>query len=58
MIVWINGSFFTKHAREKMADRGVSQEEILEAIRIGLREPAQRGLAQYRLNIEYHKLWG
>jgi hypothetical protein len=48
----------TKHARGKMADRGVSEEEIREAIRIGRCEPAQRGLMQYRLNIEYRQLWG
>jgi len=48
----------TKHAREKMADRGVSEEEIREAIMIGRREPAQRGLFQYRLNTEYHQFWG
>ena len=48
---------FTKHALEKMADRGVSEEQVIEAIRIGLREPAQRGLRQYRLNLEFQKMW-
>ena len=48
---------FTKHAREKMADRGVSEQEVVEAIRVGRREPAQRGLCQFRLNLEYHQVW-
>ena len=37
----------TKHAVEKMTDRGVSLREIQEAIRLGRREATQRGLAQY-----------
>jgi len=48
---------FTKHAREKMADRGVSEKEVVEAIRIGRRERGQRGLWQYRLNLEYQAMW-
>lgn len=48
----------TEHAVEKMADRGVSLREIQEAIRLGRREAAQRGLAQYRLNLEYGGIWG
>lgn len=48
---------FTKHAREKMVDRGVSEKQVIEAIRIGLKEPAQRGLTQYRLNLEFQSVW-
>ena len=40
-----------------MADRGISEREVIEAIRIGRREPAQRGLAQFRLNLEYRRVW-
>ncbi|MFH0794671.1 MAG: DUF4258 domain-containing protein [bacterium] len=45
---------FTHHAREKMRDRGVTESEIEQALRIGVRESARRGLWQYRLNLEYH----
>ena len=48
---------FTKHAREKMADRGVSEGKVREAIRIGVREPARRGRWQYRLNMEFNDMW-
>jgi len=30
---------------------------VCEAIRIGRREPAQRGLFQYRLNLEFRREW-
>ena len=48
---------FTKHARSKLLDRGVSEEEVAEALRIGKREPARRGLWQYRVNLEFHSEW-
>ena len=41
-----------------MADRGVSEEDVIQAIRIGRREPARRGLWQYRVNLEFHREWG
>jgi hypothetical protein len=48
----------TKHTVEKVTDRGVSLRDIQEAIRLGRREAAQRGLPQYRLNLEYDGIWG
>ncbi len=48
---------FTKHAREKLQDRGASEEDVREAIRIGEREPAKRGLYLYRLNLEFNREW-
>jgi hypothetical protein len=48
---------FTRHARERMRQRGASEENVREAIRIGRREPAQRGLWQYRLNVEFQSDW-
>jgi hypothetical protein len=48
---------FTKHAREKMLDRGVSEEDVTKALRIGQREPARRGLWQYRVNMEFRREW-
>jgi hypothetical protein len=40
-----------------MKERGVSQEAVTEAICTGQREPAQRGLFLYRLNLEFHREW-
>jgi hypothetical protein len=48
----------TKHAVEKMTVPGVSLRKIQEAIQLGRREATQRGLAQYRLNLEYDGIWG
>jgi hypothetical protein len=48
---------FTVHARARMRERGARQEDVREAIRIGEREPAQRGLFQYRLNVEFNREW-
>jgi hypothetical protein len=48
---------FTLHARERMRDRGAREADVREAIRIGQRELAQRGLFLYRLNREYRQEW-
>ena len=48
---------FTRHARDRMAERGASEQDVLAALRAGEREPAQRGLAQYRLNVEFRREW-
>lgn len=48
---------FTKHARERMRQRGTREEDVREAIQIGEREPAQRGLVLYRLNLEFNREW-
>lgn len=48
---------FTQHARERMRERGVREEDVRSAIRIGQREPAQRGLVQFRLNLEFKDEW-
>lgn len=48
---------FTVHARQRMRERGAIEEDVLQAILHGEREPAQRGLMQYRLNLEFHKRW-
>ncbi len=44
-------------ARTRIPERGTSEEDVLAAIRRGVAEPAQRGLVQYRLNLEYRRLW-
>lgn len=48
---------FTTHARKRPVERGAHEEDVIEAIRIGEREPAQRGLVLYRLNLEFHREW-
>jgi Domain of unknown function (DUF4258) len=48
---------FTTHARQCMQERGTREEDVREAIRIGRREPAQRGLFLYRLNLEFKREW-
>lgn len=48
---------FTDHARERIAKRGTTKEDVTRAIREGRREPAQRGLFLYRLTLEYRREW-
>ena len=48
---------FTAHALQRMGERGAREEDVREAIRIGEREPAQRGLFLYRLNLEFKREW-
>ncbi len=48
---------FTRHARERMQERGVEEEAVRAALRLGQRESARRGLVQYRLNIEFRRDW-
>lgn len=45
---------FTDHSRARMRAR---EEDVREAIRVGQREPAQRGLFLYRLNLEFQREW-
>ena len=40
---------FTTHARKRTVERGAREEDVIEAIRIGEREPAQRDLVLYRM---------
>jgi hypothetical protein len=40
-----------------MKERGATEEDVRLAIQIGEREPAQRGLYQYRLNVELKREW-
>ena len=47
----------TAHARKRMRERGTREEDVIEAIRIGEREAAQRGLFLYRLNVEFNQEW-
>ena len=48
---------FTRHARDRCTLRGTTEANVITAIRTGKREPAQRGLWLYRLNLEYQREW-
>jgi hypothetical protein len=48
---------FSSHALMRMRERGAREEDVREAIRIGQREPAQRGLFLFRLNVEFKREW-
>lgn len=48
---------FTNHALQRLKERGTTEKDVIEAIRIGLREPAQRGLFLCRLNVEFKREW-
>lgn len=48
---------FTLHAQERIRERGATEEQVRQAIRDGQREPAQRGLFLYRLNLEFKREW-
>lgn len=48
---------FTRHARDRCTQRGTTEADVIAAIRGGKRQPAQRGLWLYRLNLEYQREW-
>jgi len=48
---------FTTHARQRIVERGATEADVIEAINTGLKETAQRGLFQYRLNLEFNREW-
>lgn len=47
----------TEHARERMQERGAREEDVRAAVRAGRREPARRGLVQFRLTREFNREW-
>jgi len=48
---------FTAHARQRIKERGTTEANVELAIRSGEREPAQRNLAMFRLNLEFQREW-
>ena len=47
----------SRHAREQCKERGASEEEVLHAVREGLREPAREGRILCRLNVIFASEW-
>jgi hypothetical protein len=48
---------FSTHARQRLRERGTTEEDVRRAIREGQREPAQRGFFLYRLNLQFKREW-
>ncbi len=48
---------FTTHALLRMKERGTTEQDVLEAIRMGEREPAREGRVLHRLNVEFALEW-
>ncbi len=48
---------FTHRAEVRMRERSATAEQVLEAIRLGDREPAKHGRVLYRLNREFNQEW-
>jgi hypothetical protein len=48
---------FTRHARDRIVQRGAAEDNVIAAIRNGTREPAHRGLWLFRMNFEYQREW-
>jgi len=49
---------FSHHARQQMAERGASEDEVVETIHTGERIPAKQDRQSYRKNFQYNDLWG
>jgi hypothetical protein len=49
---------FSQHARVQMAERGASDEEVIQAIRTGEEAPGKRGRLAYRKNFQFDRVWG
>jgi len=47
----------TEHARSQCAERGATWEEVVQAVREGIREPAKRGRALCRFNFAFERAW-
>jgi hypothetical protein len=47
----------TRHAREQCGERGATEEEVVQAVQHGTREPAKRGRWLYRYNVAFGGMW-
>ena len=41
-----------------MAERGASEDQVIETIRTGEAVPAKKGRQGFRKNLQYNRLWG
>ena len=48
---------FTHHALDRLRQRGTNEDDVKQAVRKGSREPAQRGLIMFRLNLPFNREW-
>lgn len=48
---------FTLHSLQRIVKRGTSEQEVIEAILTGYREPAKDNKIMCRLNIPYNDIW-
>jgi hypothetical protein len=48
---------FTAHSLQRIAKRGTSEQEVIEAIFSGYREPAKDNKIMCRLNLPYNEIW-
>lgn len=47
----------SKHAEEQAEERGATQEEVKEAVRVGSRDAAPRGRELCRYNFVFNRKW-
>ncbi|MBF0245137.1 MAG: DUF4258 domain-containing protein [Planctomycetes bacterium] len=48
----------TRHAQEQALERGTDEQEVIAAIRLGLREPARSNRQLCRYNFPFGRTWG
>ncbi len=49
---------FSTHALVQIAERGASQDQVIETIGTGEKTPAKRGRQAFRKNFQYDREWG
>lgn len=47
----------TRHAREQCVERGALEDEVIEAVRDGAREPADLGREMCRIDVPFESIW-
>ncbi len=47
----------TTHAQLQCSERGATEEEVVQAIREGTREPAKKGRFLCRYNFPFNRMW-
>ncbi len=47
----------THHAKLQCAERGATEQEVVQAVREGVSEPAKHGRMLYRINLGFNREW-